>query len=126
MTNIQIQISIAALILFIFIILSLQKNSMSIKSSLAWLLLPIAFILIAIFPEPLTTLSQWLGFETLSNFIFLAIIALLIIICFFLTITISKQQNQIINLIQEISIIKNQTHKSSMSGKHKKSNSLKD
>lgn len=112
MTNIQIEISIAALILLIFIILSLRKNSMSIKSSLAWLILPIVFILIAIFPEPLTALSHWLGFETLSNFIFLIIIALLIVICFFLTTTISKQQTQITKLIQEISILKNKKPKS--------------
>lgn len=117
MTNIQIEISLAALILLIFIILSLRKNSMSIKSSLAWLLLPIVFILIAIFPEPLTILSQWLGFETLSNFIFIIIIAMLIIICFSLTASISKQQNQIIKLIQEIAILKYEKEKNE---KHKK------
>ena len=106
MTNIQIEVSIAALILLILIFLSLRRNSMSIKSSIAWLLLPLVFIIIAIFPEPLEQFAHLLGFETLSNFIFVITIALLLIICFFLTATISRQGNQITKLIQEISILK--------------------
>lgn len=106
MTNIQIEMSIATIILLIIIIVSLKKNTISIKNSIAWLLLPIVFLLIALFPEPLTVFSSWLGFETLSNFIFLVVIALLIIICFFHTVTISKQQTQITKLIQELSILK--------------------
>ena len=111
MTNIQIEMSIAAILLLILIIASLKKNHISTKSSIAWLLLPIVFLLIAIFPEPLTSLSNWLGFETLSNFIFLIAIALLIILCFFLTVVISHQQTQITKLIQEVSILKHKEHK---------------
>ncbi len=106
MTNIQIEMIIAAIILFIIIIICLKHNSMSIKNSIAWLLLPIIFVLTAIFPEPLTEFAHWLGFETLANFIFLATIALLIVLCFFLTLTVSKQQQKITKLIQELSIIK--------------------
>ncbi|MBR2754057.1 DUF2304 domain-containing protein [Candidatus Saccharibacteria bacterium] len=106
MTNIQIEMAISAIILFIIIIICLVRNSMSIKNSIAWLILPIVFVLIAIFPEPLTTFAHWLGFETLANFIFLITIALLIVLCFFLTLTVSKQQQKITKLIQELSIIK--------------------
>ena len=101
MAAVQIEMSMAALLLFIIIFISLVKNSMSIRNSIAWLLLPIVFLFIAIFPEPLGSLANWL-----ANFIFLIAIALLIILCFFLTITISRQQIQITKLIQEISIIK--------------------
>lgn len=111
MTNIQIEMSIAAILLLALIIVSLRKNRISTKSFITWLLLPIVFLLIAIFPEPLATLSNWLGFETLSNFIFLITIALLIILCFFLTVVISHQQAQIIKLIQEVSILKHKEHK---------------
>ena len=103
MTNIQIEMTIATIILFILIIFSVRKNSMSVKSSIAWLLLPIVFLLIAIFPESIAKVSDFLGFETLANFI---AIALLIILTFFHTITISKQQTEITKLIQEIAILK--------------------
>jgi hypothetical protein len=79
---------------------------MSIKSSITWLILPIIFVIIAIFPEPLTKFAHWLGFETLANFIFLITIALLIVLCFFLTLAVSKQQQKITKLIQELSILK--------------------
>lgn len=111
MTNLQIEMAIASILLLIIIIISLKKNTISIKNSIAWLLLPVFFLLIAIFPETLTTLSSWLGFETLSNFIFLITIALLIMLCFFHTITISRQQNQITKLIQEMSILKQKENK---------------
>ena len=106
MTNIQIEMVIASVILFLIIAIALKKNTISIKSSIAWLLLPIVFLLIAIFPEPLAALSSWLGFETLANFIFIIMIALLLILCFFLTITVSHQQDRITKLIQELSILK--------------------
>ena len=106
MTNIQTEMAIATIILFILIIVSVRKNSISVKNSIAWLLLPIVFLLIAVFPEPLAKVSDFLGFETLANFIFLITIALLIILIFFHTITISKQQTEITKLIQEIAILK--------------------
>lgn len=109
--NLQIEMAFAAILLFIIIFTCLKRNSISIKSSIAWLLLPIVFLLVAFFPEPLATVSAWLGFETLSNFIFLLAIALLIILCFFLTITISHQQTQITKLIQEVSILKHKEPK---------------
>lgn len=117
MTSIQFEVSIAALILLILIFFNLRRNSMSIKNSIAWLLLPLVFIIIAIFPEPLEQLAHSLGFETLSNFIFIIIIALLLVICFFTTLSNSRQQEQITKLIQEISILK---HTESKNDKSKK------
>ncbi len=111
MTKIQIEMSIAAILLLFLIIFSLKRNTISIKSSVAWLLLPVVFLIIAIFPGPIASLASWLGFETLSNFIFLIIIGLLIILSFFLTIIISHQQTQITKLIQEISILKHKKPK---------------
>lgn len=106
MSSLQVEMAIAAIILLIIIVLSLKRNSMSIKNSVAWLLLPIAFIVIAIFPGPFADFANWLGFETLANFIFVVIIALLIILCFSLTHTVSRLQSQITTLIQELSIMK--------------------
>lgn len=123
MTNIQIEISIATLILLILIFFSLRKNTMSIKNSIAWLLLPLVFIIIAIFPKPLETFANWLGFETLANFIFVVIIALLLIICFFITLSNSHQQEQITKLNQELSILK--AKKLSKKSSHKESSSPK-
>ena len=106
MTNLQIEISIAAVFLLIIIVVCLAKNRLSVRHSIAWLSLPIIFLLIAIFPSPLEAFANWLGFETLANFIFVVIIALLIIICFFLTLSNGRQQQQLTKLNQELSILK--------------------
>lgn len=111
MSTLQIEMTIAAIVFLAIIIVSLAKSKLSIQSSIAWLLLPIAFIIIAIFPTPLEAFAKWLGFETLSNFIFLVLIALLILICFFLSLSNSKQQNQIVKLSQEIALLKQKNQK---------------
>lgn len=108
MNNLQIEISIAAIVLLILIIIGITKNRMSIRNSIAWFLLPVVFFLIAIFPAPIEIFAKWLGFETLSNFIFLVVIALLILICFFLTVSHSHAQAKITKLTQEIALIKKQ------------------
>ena len=111
MNKLQIEMALAALALLLIIFFSLKRNSISIKNSAAWLLLPIAFFLIAVFPDPVAAFANFLGFEMLSNFIFLLVIALLIVICFFLTISNSRQQKQITKLNQELSIIKQKLKK---------------
>lgn len=111
MNSLQIEMVVAAIALLIIIIIGLAKSNLSIKNSIAWFLLPVAFIIVAIFPGPLQSFASWLGFETLSNFIFLVVIAILILICFFLTVSNSKQQKQITKLIQEISILKHDQKK---------------
>ena len=44
MINIQLEMAIASITLFIIIAIALKKNTISIKSSIAWLLLPIVFL----------------------------------------------------------------------------------
>lgn len=111
MTSLQIEMSVAAVFSLALILIFLKKNSLSVKNSLAWLLLPLACLIIAIFPDPLAKFSGWLGFEMPSNFFFVVLIGILFLICFFLTISISHLQAKITKLIQEVSILKQQVEK---------------
>lgn len=106
MTHLQIGMLIAAILLFIFIAIMLKKNSMVVKYSIMWLALPVIFILMVIFLNPLNDFAHWLGFEVLSNFVFFVILGCLLVLCFLLTIILSKQKRQIIRLIQEVSLLK--------------------
>ena len=109
--RLQIEMIVAAVALLIFMLALLRRNYVSVKSAIVWLLLPVVFVLIAIFVDPFTALAKWLGFDMLSNFIFVVIIGLLILLCFFFTIVISKQQKQITELIQELSLLKQKVGK---------------
>lgn len=106
LNSLQIEMLISALAIFILISFFLSRNRMSVKNSIMWLLVPVVFALVAIFLDPIAEFSAFLGFEVLSNFIFVIIIGSLLLICFFLTINLSKQQDQITKLIQEVSILK--------------------
>ncbi len=102
----KIEMAIGAILLFIIILIGLKKNSLSVKYSIPWILLPVVFLLLIIFSEPLNNFAHFLGFETLSNLLFVAIIGLLLILIFSLTVIVSKQQKQIKTLIQEVSLLK--------------------
>ncbi len=106
LSSLQIEMLIAAIVLFFLILSSLRKNRMSVRNSIVWLLLPVVFMLIALLLEPLSSLAHSLGFEIFSNFIFVIVIGSLILVCFYLTIAVSKQQDQIKKLIQEVSLLK--------------------
>ena len=106
MNKLQIEMTLAALVLLFLILFALKRSHMSIKISLAWLLLPIIFIIIAIFPDPFANFASWLGFETLANFLFVVIIAAMLIVIFALTLSLSHQQAKITKLAQEISLLK--------------------
>lgn len=106
MTNLQIELMVAAVISLIAIAIFLKKNKINIKYSVMWLLMPIVFILMLIFPNALEAISQFLGFELVSNFVFFVVLAVVIMFCFLLTLIVSKQKEQITKLIQEIAILK--------------------
>lgn len=102
----KIELAVAAILLLLFIAFSLKRNHLAVKYSVMWLALPMLFVLMVIFSEPLSNLANWLGFELPSNFVFMIVLGLCILLCFGLTLIVSKQRKEIIKLIQELSIIK--------------------
>ena len=106
MGPLKIGMLITALFLFVFIFWMLKRNSLSVKYSVMWLMLPVVFILMVIFSEPLNILANTLGFQLLSNFVFFIILGCLLVLCFLLTIIVSGLKNKINKLVQEVSILK--------------------
>lgn len=92
-------------LVFVFIVLNtLRKKRISTKISMLWLIAAMIIIFSALFSEPLIILSGLLGFETPVNMIFFLGFLLLLIICFYLCMVISKQQSEITLLTQEVSL----------------------
>lgn len=106
MSKLQIELLVAAVISLFVILFFLKKNRINVKYTVMWLLLPIIFILMLIFPNGIDGLSKFLGFELASNFVFFITLAVVILFCFGLTIIVSKQKKQITKLIQEIAILR--------------------
>ena len=76
-----------------------------LKYSLLWMALTVVIVLCALFPQPLYSISSFLGFETPSNFIFFIGLFFLLAISLSLSSIASKQALMIKNLVQEQALL---------------------
>lgn len=100
---------ILALVIFLFILVIInfiKKDNISIKYSLIWLGSGILMIIAIMIPNFLDKISHLLGFELVSNMIFMIAIIILLAISFSFTIIVSRQTQKIRLLIQEVSLMK--------------------
>ena len=111
MSPLKITLLVLSVLTLFAIAFFVKKNKIAVKYSVMWILLPIVCILMVLFDTPLYVFSQWLGFQTLSNFVFFAVLGVVILFCFALTIIVSKQKKQITKMIQEIAILREQNEK---------------
>lgn len=90
---------------FIFITYFVRKKKLQIKQSLVWYLTSVVFIVISVCPDILRFVADWFEIIEPTNSVFLIVIGFLLLIIFLNNITISKHQETITLLIQEISIL---------------------
>ena len=96
-------LSLFAIGFFLYIIRGINKNIFLLKNALIWLLISIVLIIFAIFPHLAEWLAMAVGFETTSNFLLSAAVIVLLMI--------SKHENRIKTLLQELSIMKSEENK---------------
>lgn len=77
---------------------------MRIEDSIFWILLSGGLIIISIFPQIPAFFSRILGFISPSNFIFIAIIFLLILKVFMMSIHLSQLENKLHSLAQKYAV----------------------
>ena len=100
--TLRIFLIILLLIFMALIIYVINHKKISMRYASLWLLMLLILILVTIFPNLIIALSNFLGFETTSNMVFLLGFFVLAYIIFLLTIYLSDQQNKIKNLVQEL------------------------
>lgn len=99
---------IFAALVFNFVIRKLRKSQMQVLDSLFWLLFSLSFVLLGVFPEIALFISSELGFMSASNFVFLYVIAVLVMRDFSNSLRISKQEERINGLAQSIALGKSE------------------
>ncbi|MFK4567197.1 DUF2304 domain-containing protein [Enterococcus sp. UD-01] len=107
----RIEMLLFSLIFLGYIVRSINKNVFLLKNAIRWLIIAVGLVIVAVFPNLPEWLGHKLGFETTSNFLLIAAIFVLLFIEIKNSALLSKQQNQIKLLIQEISILKNKKEK---------------
>lgn len=108
--NLRIALIVLSLLFVVCVFYCVNHKKLQLQFSLIWIFMALIMILIAIFPQIVYLLSKLLGIKTASNLVYLFGIIILFVVIINLTIKISKQSNQIKNLIQEISIQNYKNH----------------
>lgn len=95
---------IAAIGLVVFLLHSIKKSKMSIEDALFWMGFSFLILLMSIFPEIPSVLSDTIGFMSPVNFVFLFFIFVLIIRDFLSNRRISQLENRVKELTQQIAL----------------------
>lgn len=94
----------ACIVTVVFVFAKIKKSQFKIGDTLYWFLFCIFLLAMAIFPQPLFWLSNIIGFESPSNFIFVVVIFLLLIKIFLLDARVAKLEEKITKLAQKYAI----------------------
>lgn len=98
-----ILIFVSALVLYL-IARKIKKSELNISDSIFWLLFVGVLTLTALFPEIAYFGARLSGVENSSNFVFLCVIAALLIKSFIVTLKLSAQKNRLDALVEQLAI----------------------
>ena len=109
---------IMCLLFDMFVYKKIEKGKLQLGQSFVWFILSFLLIFVTVFDGILEPLKNFLGFETISNMLFLVGFFVLTLIVFSINIKLSEQNMKIIKLTQEVALLKkekssNATKKSS-------------
>ena len=105
-SSLKVFIIVFILIFLIYVFKNIKKGKLNIQNGLIWIAMSICIILCVIFIIPMKKIAIFIGAETLSNIIFFLGFIFLIFVSFNTTKTISINNKKIINLTQELAILK--------------------
>ena len=97
---------IIALFLCFYVILEVRKKKLSIKESFWWVISSIAMLFLAIFPYSIDKLAEFFRVSYGPSVLFVLAIIFLVFINFKNSKKIAEQQEKIIELAQEMAILK--------------------
>ncbi|MCF0141996.1 MAG: DUF2304 domain-containing protein [Parasporobacterium sp.] len=102
--GLRIVLMAASVITAFFVIRKIRKAQFTIGDTLFWLVFCLMLLVLSIFPSVSFAVSEWLGFQSNANFIFLLIIFLLLIKIFLLDAKVSTLQGKLIKFAEKYAI----------------------
>ncbi len=109
--RLQLFLTIIIFIQIYFIIKRIRRKKLSIRFGILWIFFTLIMEFGILFPKFIFYISDFFGFEAASNMILILFIFFLFYVSLLLSIRISKQNDQIKTLVQEISILKKEKTK---------------
>lgn len=103
-----ILIVLSALLFFIYVLKNIKHQKLTIKNSIIWIILALGIIIAVLGATFFEKAANWVGIKNLSNLSFYIGFLFLIFVCFNITKIISIQNKKIINLTQELALLKSE------------------
>ena len=92
---------VGAVASFAFMLRKIRKSEISIADSTFWFLFSLSLVLLAVFPQIAYFCADLLGMQVPSNFVFLYVIAVMVIRQFTMTAQIARLRSRLTTLVQE-------------------------
>ena len=89
---------------FLYVVTQIRNSNFTIRDSIFWVFFSIVLVIIAIFPNIPIRLSKIFGIESPTNFIFIVIIAIMIVRIYRLSVAVSSLITKIKELTQTLAI----------------------
>ena len=104
--RLKIFLLVVCFLLIIYIYRNIARKKFDFKYALPWFTSVVFLMIICLFDTILIPIKDFLGFEVLSNMIFLVGIICLGLIILSLSMKVSSQNEKIVKLTQEVAILK--------------------
>lgn len=102
---------IPSVFVLLYVILNVKKKKFSIKESFYWVLAAIVMLILSIFPYSIDVVAKWLNVTYPPSLLFVLCVIFLLYVNFRNSRKIAEQQEKIIELAQELAIVKHEKNK---------------
>ena len=104
MSNLQIVLLCVSVVTVIILMFKIKKSQFLIGDSIFWIFFSLLLLVFGIFPGLTSYFSDLLGFESPSNFIFVAFIFLLLVKIFTLNLQLTRLETKLQKLVSELTL----------------------
>lgn len=102
--SLRVLLVCCAFLVLLFIVRKLKRDQIQVMDSIFWLLFSLSLLVLAVFPEIAFSLAYALGFEAPVNFVFIYVIAVLVMRDFSSTVKLAQLRERVMTLVQEIAL----------------------
>lgn len=102
---------IIAAFLLIYVIHVVRKGKLSIKESFWWIVGGLVTLVLAIFPKSIDVIAKWFGVDYPPTLMLVFCILFLLFMNFRASAKVSEQNEKIMELAQQLSVLKNRINK---------------
>ena len=102
--ELRVLLIISSVLMIMAVVLRIRKSKFQIHDGIFWFLLSLLFLVLSIFPQIAIWVSSVFGIASPVNFVFLCILALLLVKNFLLSLKVSLLEYNLMRLTQRVVI----------------------